>query len=115
MIGTLLTHYIGEITMSVMTATLSNRVISNPQRPFVSCTVLPVRQSVLNNETMAGASGECGPICGAIIGGLIVAAITNPQQVVDAVDWYVDRVSEGIDVANDFIEDMADGLVNFSY
>ena len=84
-----------------MAQTLANRMTTNPNQPFAVCSPLSIRHEDLNRQTMTEVSG--GNPAGPILGGIIAVVLTNPQQVVDAVDWYVDRISEGIDACESFM------------
>ena len=84
-----------------MVQTLANRMTTNPNQPFVACSALSIKHEDLNRQTMTEVSGG-GFLLGVVVG-VTVVALTNPQQIVDAADWYVDRISEGIDwVADQF-------------
>ena len=85
-----------------MTQTLANRMTTNSSQPFAVCSPLSIRHEDLNRQTMTEASGG-HPILYEILGGVTAVILTNPQQVVDAVDWYGDRVSEGIAACESFL------------
>ena len=89
-----------------MTQTLANRMTTNPNQPFVACSALPIQHKDLNRQTMTEASG--GAFWVGVAVGVTVVALTNPQQIVDAVDWYGDRISEGIDWVAEGIDWVAD-------
>ena len=90
--------------MPAMTQTRPDRVRSEPEKPFVACTNLPIRQEELSRERMAEISGEFG--IGAVIAigvGTSMAATAiwhYRREIYDgtcrAADWCGDRVSEGI-------------------
>ena len=113
-----------------MTQTLANRMTTNSGQAFVACSGLSIRPEDLNKQTMVEISGELGPvglaILGGAIGGTITVIATNPQQAVEAADWWGDRASEACDVVGDFISDtcqyftniasdFAEGMANISY
>ena len=113
-----------------MTQTLANRMTTNSGQAFVACSGLSIRPEDLNKQTMVEISGELGAlgiaILGGAIGGTITVIATNPQQAVEAADWWIDRASEGCDVVGDcvsevyddvtnFISDFAEGMTNISY
>ena len=86
--------------MPVLTQTRPDRVTSEPGKPFVACTNLPVRQEELSRERMAGISGG-GPVLTTLAVSLAATAIWHyRREIYDgasrAADWCGDRVSEGI-------------------
>ena len=91
-----------------MTQTLANRMTTNPNQPFVACSALSVRPECLNRQSMTEISGGIHPVVVQVLGGVTGVALTNPQQIVDAVDWYGDRISEGIDWVAEGIDWVAD-------
>ncbi|MYB57861.1 MAG: class IIb bacteriocin, lactobin A/cerein 7B family [Gemmatimonadetes bacterium] len=109
-----------------MTQTLVNRMTTNPSQAFAACPALSINHEDLDRQTMTEVSGGVPPIVVAIavgaaagaIGGVVAVVVTNPQQAVEAADWYGDRVSEGYDAVEGFVEDVVDdfveGLVNIS-
>ena len=66
---------------------LSNRVTSNSDAVFASCTMLPIRQTTLNVEEMAGIDG--------------LGSLT------DAIDAAVDYVSDVVDKVGDYVSEVA--------
>ncbi len=72
---------------------VKNRVTTNPSQVFAACSDLAIRQEDMNKQSMTEISGG-NPFLLGIIGGIVVVAATNPQGVVDAIDWYGDRASE---------------------
>ena len=104
-----------------MTQTLVNRMTTNPSPAFAACPVLSINHEDLDRQTMTEVSGGTPVHVAILIGvaaGVTVVALTNPQQAVDAVDWYGDRVSEGYEAVEEFVEDVVDdfveGLTNIS-
>ena len=97
-----------------MVQTLANRMTTNPNQPFAVCSPLSVRYEDLNRQTMTEVSGgghPALPIFFEILGGVTAVVLTHPQQVSKAADWYVDRISEGIDTCESF---MVECLVEMS-
>ena len=109
-----------------MTQTLANRMTTNPSQAFAACPALSINHGDLDRQTMTEVSGGIPPIIAAIavgaaagaIGGVVAVVVTNPQQAVDAVDWYGDRISEGYEAGEGLVEDVVDdfveGLANIS-
>ena len=93
-----------------MTQTLTNRMTTNPGQAFVACSTLSIRPEDLNTQSMTEIEGG-NPVLIGIGVGVAVVLLTNPQQVVDAVGWYVDRASEAIDCIAGGI---AEGMVNIN-
>ena len=81
--------------MSTAYAMLSNRVTSNPEGAFVSCTSLPVNQTELSQSTMAEVEGG-GPWLVAIAGGIAGVYIYDRyEEEIDAVlDPIFDKIEE---------------------
>ena len=109
-----------------MTQTLANRMTTAPDQVFFACNPLQAREKMLEGHQMAEAHGGT-PLFPIILagaaGGIIATVVTNPQQAVETVDWYVDRASEACDFIGDFISDtydsfisdLADGMTNIGY
>lgn len=75
-----------------MTQTLVNRMTTNPDRAFATCSTLSVRPEVLDKQTLAEISGGNSITTGILIGIAIGSIISKGASYV--VDWYEDVVSE---------------------
>ena len=85
-----------------MTQTLTNRMTTAPDQLDVNCTRLPVQETELGS--MDDITGTLG-IVGTILGGILIYAITHPQEVEDAIDCIGDYISEEIDKTVDYFKD----------
>lgn len=103
-----------------MTQTLVNRMTTNPSQAFAACPALSINHEDLDRQTMTEVSGGSivVAVCVGVAVGVAVVVLTNPQQAVDAADWYGDRVSEGYEAAEEYVDgvlsDFAEGLTNIS-
>ena len=84
-----------------MTQTLANRMTTVPDQLDVNCVRLTVQETEL--EYMDDITGTLG-ITGTILAGILVYAITHPQEVEEAIDCVGDWVSEEIDKAIDYFK-----------
>ncbi len=98
-------------------AAFPNRVITVPKCAFISCSRLPVKQEILDQKTMGEISGEGFWMAVAV--GVSIYAVTHPQEAVTAVDWYTDRISEGVNfvgnAVNSLTSGVAEGMTNWGY
>ncbi|MCY3682471.1 MAG: hypothetical protein OXH16_13810 [Gemmatimonadetes bacterium] len=104
-----------------MTQTLVNRMTTNPSPAFAACPALSINHEDLDRQAMTEVSGGTPVHVAIAVGvavGVAVVVLTNPQQAADAADWYGDRISEGYEAAEEFVEgvlsDFAEGLTNIS-
>ncbi len=105
-----------------MSQMLAKRMTTNPSQAFAACPALSINHEDLDRQTMTEVSGGTPVHAAILIGvavGVAVVVLTNPQQVADAADWYGDRVSEGYEAVEEFVDgvlsDFAEGLTNISY
>ncbi len=98
-----------------MTHALAFPWATDTKSELISCPALPTRQETVNEHTMAQVSGG-HPVIWAIVGGLVVVAATKPQDIVESVCWYGDRIMDGVNFVSDTFDQwaskMADGLSN---
>ena len=100
-----------------MTHALANPAATETDSVLISCHALPTRREYLSEHTLAQISGG-HPIVVGIVAGLVVVAVTRPQDVVEAAVWYYDRAKDAVNFVSDaydqFTSGMADGLSNLS-
>lgn len=75
-----------------MIQTSANRMTTNPNRAFATCSTLSVRPEVLDKQTMAETSGGSSITTGILIGIVIGKVVSKGASYV--VDLYEDVVSE---------------------
>ena len=80
---------------------MSERITSIPDQVVVNCTRLPVEETELGS--MDDITGTLG-ILGTIAAGVLIYAITHPQEVEDAIDCIGDYISEEIDKTVDYFK-----------
>ena len=81
---------------------MSERITSIPDQAVANCTRLPVQETELGS--MDDITGTLG-ILGTIAAGVLIYAITHPQEVEDAIDCIGDYISEEIDKTIDYFKD----------
>ncbi|MCY3766370.1 MAG: hypothetical protein OXH06_13215 [Gemmatimonadetes bacterium] len=100
-----------------MTQALAYPAATETDVVLIPCHALPARREDLSEHTMAQVSGG-NPLLYAIVGGLVVVAATKPQDIVESVCWYGDRIMDGVNYVSDAYDQwtsgMADGLSNLS-
>ena len=100
-----------------MTQALAYPAATDRDSVLISCQALPARREDLSEHTMAQVSGG-HPVVVGIVAGLVVVAVTRPQDVVEAAVWYYDRAKDAVNFVSDAYDQltsgMADGLSNLS-
>ena len=72
------------------------RTQSVPEDNGIMNTDLRIPEMDLKPEEMVGVSGEMG-FWGVVAAGVVVWAVTNPDEALEALDYYGDLISEDMD------------------
>ena len=80
---------------------MSERITSIPDQVVVNCTQLPVQETELGS--MDDITGTLG-VWGTIAAGVLIYAITHPQEVEEAIDCIGDYISEEFDKVVDYFK-----------
>ena len=72
------------------------RTQSVPEGNGIMNTALQIPEMDLKPEEMVGVSGELG-FLGVVVAGVVVWAVTNPDEALEALDYYGDLISQDMD------------------